>query len=147
MCNITLTLFRFSPLSGQIGAEQMNGSPGFRSADLSHTKRWPGMPKPWSRPTYLFGSKPSSGHWYFNSLYQFDDFSGTMLFKASFNNSQWRSIIHFWIIHNFFMLKCVPRPRGLYLTLRVNSTWLTLQKITSKTNYTEILWRSVRWSA
>ena len=43
---ITLTLFRFSPLSRQIGAEQMNGSPGFRSKDLSHTKhanlcRWP----------------------------------------------------------------------------------------------------------
>ena len=38
----------------------MNGSPGFRSADLSHIKRWPGMP---SQPVSLAGHRVRPARW------------------------------------------------------------------------------------
>ena len=54
--SLNLTLFLLSPLSRQIGAEQINGSPGFRSADLSHTKHMTRAVMP-SQPVSLPGQQ------------------------------------------------------------------------------------------
>ena len=69
---LTLTLFRFSPLSCQIGAEQMNGSHWFRSADFSHTKHMTQDAK----PTCVAG-RPASWCSFIPSL---DDVNGLGVF-------------------------------------------------------------------